>query len=59
MDRARLHGTKSGRPVGRPEVSADKVAEIKAMRATGAGILKTAKTLRVGVSVVQRLDGMT
>ena len=30
----------------------------RALRATGAGILKTAKALGVGVSVAQRLDGM-
>ena len=55
MERAKRHGTKSGRPIGRPEVSAEKVAAIKAMRASGAGILKTAKACGVGTSVVQRI----
>ena len=56
MARAKLHGTKSGKPIGRPEVGAAKVAKIKAMRASGVGILKTARQCGVGTSVVQRLE---
>ena len=37
-------------------MAADKVAAIKAMRASGVGILKTAKACGVGTSVVQRLE---
>ena len=59
MDRAKRHGTKSGRPIGRPEVSADKVGEIRRLRAHGMGTIRTAETVGVGVSVVQRLEAYT
>lgn len=51
MDRTRTHGTNWDKAIGQPEVSAAKAAEIKAMRASGFGILKTAKACGVGTSV--------
>ena len=53
--RARLKGTKSGKPIGRGRVSAAVEDAISAKLATGAGILKTARELHVDVSVVQRV----
>jgi DNA invertase Pin-like site-specific DNA recombinase len=52
LARAKAKGTKLGRPaIDDPKL----VARIKAMRNDGVGILKIAKTLEVGTSVVQRL----
>jgi len=53
--RARVKGTKSGRPFGRPAVGPRKIAAVRAELAKGAGILKTARLVGVGVSVVQRV----
>jgi DNA invertase Pin-like site-specific DNA recombinase len=36
IDRAKANGTHSGKPIGRPPVSAEKTATIKAMRAAAA-----------------------
>ena len=57
--RAKTHGTKSGRPIGRPKVS--KVVEnaVRAELAKGTGILKTAQTLGIGTGTVQKIkNGM-
>jgi DNA invertase Pin-like site-specific DNA recombinase len=56
MARARKNGTKSGNAIGRPSVSADVEARIRELRATGLGIVKTAKQVGCGVSVVQRVE---
>ena len=56
MARAKKNGTKSGNAIGRPAVSADVEARIRELRATGLGIVKTAKTAGCGVSVVQRVE---
>jgi DNA invertase Pin-like site-specific DNA recombinase len=53
--RARVYGTRSGKPIGRPMVDARKEAAIRAALASGKGILKTARECRVGSSVVQRI----
>lgn len=45
-----------GRKLGRPRVSAEVEERIRAARKAGLGIRKVAKTLGVGVSVVQRLE---
>ncbi len=55
MARARKEGTKSGKPIGRPEVS-DKLrnAAMKHLR-RGVGILKTAKVVGLGTGTVQKI----
>jgi hypothetical protein len=55
MDRARKHGTKSGKPIGQPPLAQVKVEAIRAELARGAGILKTARLCGTGVSAVQRI----
>jgi DNA invertase Pin-like site-specific DNA recombinase len=52
LARARLQG----KTLGRPKVDAATEARILQLRATGTGIIKTAKLAGVGVSVVQRLS---
>src|SRR5437763_3971800 len=53
--RARAVGTKSGRQIGRPRVSAQTEAAIRVALASGKGILKVARELGVGGSTVQRV----
>ena len=53
--RARIHGTKSGKPIGQPPLARAKVGAIKAELARGTGILKTARLCGTGVSAVQRI----
>jgi hypothetical protein len=53
--RARLVGTKSGKPIGRAKIDATREARIRAALASGTGILKTACECRTGSSVVQRI----
>jgi len=55
MARAKKEGTKSGKPIGRPEVS-DKlrIAAIEHLKA-GVGILKTAKAVGLGTGTVQKI----
>ena len=55
MERARMHGTKSGKPIGQPPLALAKVEAIRAELARGTGILKTARLCGTGVSVVQRI----
>jgi DNA invertase Pin-like site-specific DNA recombinase len=55
LDRARTHGTKTGKAIGRPAASAATERQIRALRAKGHGILKIAKTIGCGTSVVQRV----
>ena len=55
MERARLHGTKSGKPIGQPPLSQVKVEAIRTELARGTGILKTALLCGTGVSAVQRI----
>jgi DNA invertase Pin-like site-specific DNA recombinase len=57
LARAKAKGTKSGRAIGRPKVAAEVEERIRAMRAEGVGKGKIARTLGVGVSVVQRVTG--
>ena len=56
LARAKAKGTKSGNPIGRPAVGAKTEDRIRALRADGLGMLKVAKLLGCGVSVVQRVD---
>jgi DNA invertase Pin-like site-specific DNA recombinase len=53
--RARLVGTKSGRPIGRAKTPLAKEATIRAALASGKGVLKTARECQIGTSVVQRI----
>jgi DNA invertase Pin-like site-specific DNA recombinase len=53
--RARLKGTKTGNPFGRPRIAAKVEKRIREMASQGIGKVKTARTLGVGVSVVQRV----
>ncbi len=55
LARAREHGTKSGRPIGRPPVSPAVEDRIRRERRKSKGMLKIARELGVGVSVVQRV----
>jgi DNA invertase Pin-like site-specific DNA recombinase len=55
MARAIEKGTKSGNTIGRPQVSANIESQILELRATGMGVLKIARQVGCGVSVVQRV----
>ena len=44
-----------GRKLGRPTVSAETVAAVRAIRATGKGMLSIAKQLGIGTATVQRI----
>ena len=54
LARARKHGTKSGRPIGRPRLPGKTLAAIHAARAEGKGIKRIARDLGVGVGTVQK-----
>ena len=55
MARAKEHGTKSGNPIGRPAVASDVEVRILELRALGMGMIKIAREVGCGVSVVQRI----
>lgn len=55
LARARKQGTKSGRPIGRPPVSAATERRIVALRGKGLGKLRIARQLGCGVGTVQRV----
>ncbi len=55
LERAKKHGTKSGRPVGRPKVNGKKRRAILAARNASNGINKIASELGVGSSSVRRV----
>ena len=55
LARAKAHGTKTGNPIGRPAVGEDVEQSIRDLRAQGRGMLKIAKEVGCGVSVVQRV----
>jgi DNA invertase Pin-like site-specific DNA recombinase len=55
LARARKYGTKSGKPIGSPPLAKAKIDAIRAELARGTGILKTARLVGTGVSVVQRV----
>jgi DNA invertase Pin-like site-specific DNA recombinase len=55
LARAKERGTRSGRPIGRPKVTHIIEAKILAARRKGYGVLKVARVVGVGVSVVQRV----
>lgn len=53
LARAKAQGKRLGRPTVGPAVE----ARIRQLRADGMGVLKVARTLGIGVSAVQRVDG--
>ena len=53
--RAKQHGTRSGKPHGRPRVDAKIEDRVRQQLSSGAGILKTAKVVGVGSGTVQRI----
>lgn len=55
LARARKNGTKSGNAIGRPTVASEVEDQIRSLRADGLGMLKIAKQVGCGVSVVQRV----
>ena len=59
LTRAKERGTRSGLPIGRPRVTEAVEAEIKALRSTGMGVCKIARTAGCGVSTVQRVIAAT
>ena len=59
MARARIHGTKSGKPIGQQPLVWHKVEQIRAELAKGTGIIKTARLCGTGVSAVQRIKRET
>lgn len=54
--RAKAHGTKSGKPIGRPTVGDDVARRVRELRAAGTGIVATARAAGCGVSTVQRIE---
>jgi DNA invertase Pin-like site-specific DNA recombinase len=56
LERARLHGTRSGRPIGGQRIPAKKEPEVAAaLLKEDRRMQKIARELSVGVSVVQRV----
>ena len=53
--RARVKGTKSGKPIGRGRVSQEKEAAVRALLADGIGIARVAKMAGVGTGVAHRI----
>lgn len=54
LSRARAQGKK----LGRPTLSGDMEAKVRALRAEGMGVVKVAKSLGIGVSAVQRIEAL-
>jgi DNA invertase Pin-like site-specific DNA recombinase len=55
LARARIHGTKSGKPIGQQPLASHKVELIRTELQKGTGIIKTARLCGTGVSAVQRI----
>ena len=55
LARVRKHGTKSGRPLGRPKVTSKIEKAVLAAREQGTGKRKIANQLGIGVSTVNRI----
>jgi DNA invertase Pin-like site-specific DNA recombinase len=58
LARARLYGTKSGKPIGQQPLAQHKAEEIRAELQKRTGILKTARLCGTGVSAVQRIKAV-
>jgi DNA invertase Pin-like site-specific DNA recombinase len=54
--RAKSNGTKSGKPIGRPRLSHDKEVAAQQLLGDGMGILKVARTLKIGTGTVSRIS---
>jgi DNA invertase Pin-like site-specific DNA recombinase len=59
LARAKSRGTKTGNPIGRPAVGEEVEQRIRKLRAEGFGMIKVAKLVGCGVSVVQRVEAKT
>src|SRR5215813_15203018 len=55
ITRARAKGTRSGKPFGRPRLSAEREAAVRAALADGTGIRKTARLVGTGNATVTRI----
>ena len=55
LARAKKHGTKSGKPLGRPKVNGITEKAVLTARADGTGKRKIARQLGIGVSTVNRI----
>jgi DNA invertase Pin-like site-specific DNA recombinase len=55
IQRARHHGTKTGRPIGRPRVERAVEREVRSLRAKGFGIVRIGRDLGIGTGTVQRI----
>jgi hypothetical protein len=53
--RARQCGTKSGKPIGRARIDPKVEEAIRVSLASGKGVLKTAREVKVGSGTVQRV----
>jgi len=54
--RAKRYGTKSGKPIGRPRLSQEKLAAAQNLLRDGIGILKVARTLKIGTGTVSKIS---
>jgi DNA invertase Pin-like site-specific DNA recombinase len=54
--RAKRNGTKSGKPIGRPRLSQDQEVAAQKLLSGGMGILKVARTLKIGTGTVSRIS---
>lgn len=55
VSRAQRKGTKSGKPIGRPKLQPECEREVRKKLASGLGILKVAKELKIGTGTVARI----
>jgi DNA invertase Pin-like site-specific DNA recombinase len=53
--RAKKNGTKSGKPIGRPRIRQEAEQEAEKLLRTGQGILKVARTLKMGTGTVAKI----
>jgi Resolvase, N terminal domain len=56
ITRAKRNGTKSGRPIGRPRLGRDQEVAAQKLLRDGMGILKVARTLKIGTGTVSRIS---
>jgi DNA invertase Pin-like site-specific DNA recombinase len=54
--RAKRFGTKSGRPIGRPRLAKAQEAAAEKLLVQGMGILRVARTLKMGTGTVSRIS---
>jgi DNA invertase Pin-like site-specific DNA recombinase len=56
ITRAKRSGTKSGRAIGRPRLGKDQEVAAQKLLSGGMGILKVARTLKIGTGTVSRIS---